>query len=61
MDCDKIFEISAPFMDWYGSTVSSKLGLTPVAQRLQVSARCDTLKTTGTCPKAGTNHTSKKR
>src|SRR5512133_525196 len=41
LDCDKIFEISAPFMEWYGSTVSSKLGLTPVSQRLQVSARCD--------------------
>ena len=27
LDCDRIFEISAPFMEWYGSTVSSKLGL----------------------------------
>ncbi|TAG28627.1 MAG: transcriptional repressor, partial [Verrucomicrobia bacterium] len=34
VDCDKIFEISAPFMSWYGNTVSSKLGLTPVTQRL---------------------------
>ena len=41
VDCDRIFEISAPFMEWYGSTVSSKLGLTPVSQRLQVSANCD--------------------
>jgi Fur family transcriptional regulator, ferric uptake regulator len=49
LDCDKIFEISAPFMAWYGSTVSSKLGLTPVSQRLQVSAHCDTLKATGVC------------
>lgn len=49
MDCDKIFEISAPFMEWYGSTVSSKLNLTPVSQRLQVSARCNTLHQTGTC------------
>ena len=32
VDCDKIFEISAPFMEWYGSTVSLKLGLKPVAQ-----------------------------
>jgi Fe2+ or Zn2+ uptake regulation protein len=61
IDCDKIFEISAPFMDWYGSTVSSKLGLTPVAQRLQVSARCDALKLTGTCPKASSGTKSKKR
>lgn len=51
LDCDKIFEISAPFMGWYGNTVSSKLGLTPVSQRLQVSARCDTLRLTGTCPR----------
>jgi Fe2+ or Zn2+ uptake regulation protein len=39
LDCDRIFEISAPFMEWYGSTVSSKLGLSPVSQRLQVSAQ----------------------
>ena len=50
LDCDRIFEISAPFMSWYGSTVSSKLGLTPVTQRLQVSARCDALRDTGACP-----------
>lgn len=49
VDCNKIFEISAPFMQWYGSTVSSKLGLTPVSQRLQVSAKCDVLKKTGVC------------
>jgi Fur family transcriptional regulator, ferric uptake regulator len=53
IDCDKIFEISAPFMEWYGSTVSSKLGLTPVSQRLQVSAHCDLLRKTGTCPRRG--------
>ncbi len=49
LDCDRIFEISAPFMEWYGNTVSSKLGLTPVTQRLQVSARCIALRETGTC------------
>jgi Fur family ferric uptake transcriptional regulator len=49
VDCDKIFEISAPFMSWYGNTVSTKLGLTPVSQRLQVSASCDSLKATGVC------------
>ena len=53
LDCDKIFEISAPFMAWYGSTVSSKLGLTPVNQRLQVSAQCDTFRQTGTCSRRG--------
>ena len=51
IDCDKIFEISAPFMSWYGSTVSSKLGLTPVTQRLQVSAHCNVFRQTGTCPR----------
>ena len=51
IDCDRIFEISAPFMEWYGSTVSSKLGLSPVSQRLQVSAHCDTLRDTGSCPR----------
>ena len=51
LDCDRIFEISAPFMGWYGNTVSSKLGLTPVSQRLQVSARCDAFRLTGTCPR----------
>ncbi len=49
IDCDKIFEINAPFMDWYGNTVSSKLGLTPVSQRLQVSAHCNAFQTTGHC------------
>ncbi len=51
IDCDKIFEISAPFMSWYGSTVSSKLGLTPVRQRLQVSAYCNRFRETGACPR----------
>jgi Fur family ferric uptake transcriptional regulator len=53
VDCDRIFEISAPFMGWYGNTVSSKLGLTPVSQRLQVSATCDTFRRTGSCPRRG--------
>ena len=53
VDCEKIFEISAPFMAWYGSTFSSKLGLTPVSQRLQVSATCDAFRQTGTCPRRG--------
>lgn len=53
MDCDKIFEISAPFMEWYGNTVASKIGLTPVSQRLQVTAHCDALRKTGTCSRRG--------
>jgi Fur family transcriptional regulator, ferric uptake regulator len=50
VDCDRIFEISAPFMEWYGSTVSSKLGLKPISQRLQVSAQCIAYRTQGRCP-----------
>lgn len=49
-DCDRIFEISAPFMEWYGSTVSSKLGLRPVSQRLQVRAECIAFRHNGRCP-----------
>ena len=40
LDCDKIYEIDAPFMEWYGKTVAEKLGLSVESQRLQVSARC---------------------
>ncbi len=50
VDCDKIFEISAPFMEWYGSTVSLKLGLKPISQRLQVSAQCIAYRQAGRCP-----------
>lgn len=50
VDCDKIFEISAPFMEWYGSTVSLKLGLKPISQRLQVSAQCIAYRSNGRCP-----------
>ncbi len=51
-DCQKIFEIPAPFMEWYGSTVSSKLGLTPISQRLQVTASCEEWQATGVCSKS---------
>ncbi|MFC0538088.1 Fur family transcriptional regulator [Pelagicoccus mobilis] len=50
-DCQKIFEISAPFLQWYGNSVSGKLGLTPISQRLQVTASCEELKATGVCKK----------
>jgi len=53
VDCDRIFEISAPFLDWYGTTVASKLGLAPVSQRLQVSASCNAFRATGACPRRG--------
>ncbi len=50
VDCDHIFEISAPFMEWYGSTAPSKLGLKPISQRLQVSAQCTAFREKGRCP-----------
>ena len=43
LDCDKIFEIDAPFMEWYGKTVADKLALEVETQRLQVSAHCTEL------------------
>lgn len=48
-DCEKIFEIDAPFMDWYGKTVADKLALRVESQRLQVNAHCDELKVAGVC------------
>ena len=49
LDCEKIFEIDAPFLEWYGNTVSEKLGLEPETQRLQVHARCLKMKDLQTC------------
>ncbi len=49
LDCDHIFEIDAPFMEWYGNSVASKVGLRPVSQRLQVSARCNRLRDESVC------------
>ena len=49
LDCEKIFEIDAPFLEWYGNTVSEKLVLKPETQRLQVHAHCLKLKDLQTC------------
>ena len=49
LDCDKIFEIDAPFMEWYGKTVADKLALVVESQRLQVTTHCQHLKASGTC------------
>jgi Fe2+ or Zn2+ uptake regulation protein len=53
LDCDKIFEIDAPFMEWYGKTVADKLSLNVESQRLQVTAHCEELKTAGICSRSG--------
>lgn len=52
-DCDKIFEIDAPFMEWYGKTVADKLALNVDSQRLQVTAHCEELKAVGVCSRSG--------
>ena len=38
-ETDNIFEVDAPFMEWYGKAVSEKLGMEPISQRLQIIAR----------------------
>lgn len=48
-DCEKIFDIDAPFMEWYGKNVSEKLGLDVKDQRLQVHAECPQFKKKGSC------------
>ena len=53
LDCDKIFEIDAPFMEWYCKTVADKLSLEVETQRLQVSAHCTELKAAGICERGG--------
>lgn len=49
VDCEKIFEIDAPFMEWYANNVSSKFGLVAVSQRLQIQAHCQQFRETGAC------------
>lgn len=39
-DCEKIHEIDAPFMEWYGKSVADKLDMDIVSRRLQVVANC---------------------
>lgn len=51
-ECSKIFEVDAPFMEWYGKTVCDRLGMLPEAQRLQVTARCVSKEKTGICAHA---------
>ena len=48
-DCDLIHDVDAPFMEWYGKTVSEKLGLEVKDQRLQVQAECPEFRKNGNC------------
>ena len=36
---EKIYDIDAPFLEWYAKSVAGKVGLVAVSQRLQVHAR----------------------
>ena len=49
-DCDKIVEVDAPFMEWYGKTLAAKYNMELVSQRLQVVARCQS------CEKKSSKH-----
>lgn len=51
-DCDRIHDVDAPFMEWYGKTVSEKLGLQVKDQRLQVQAECPQFRKNGNCTQA---------
>ncbi len=51
VDCEKIFEVDAPFMEWYGKTVSENLGLDVKTQRLQVHAECPGHDEKSKCPR----------
>lgn len=52
-DCDKIFEVDAPFMEWYGKSVCDKLQMTLESQRLQVTAHCNLKGDQRYCERAG--------
>lgn len=39
VESDKIYEVDAPFLEWYARSIAEKLGLEPISQRLQVQAR----------------------
>lgn len=49
INCDKIYEIEAPFMEWYARSISQKVGMEPAKQRLQVHARCRSYQADGVC------------
>jgi len=51
-DCNRIEDIDAPFMEWYGKTVSENLGMKVKDQRLQVHAECPDFRKTGKCAKS---------
>ena len=55
VDCDKIFEVDAPFMAWYARGVAEKVGLKAESIRLQVVARCEGFSRCEKCEKLERN------
>jgi Fur family transcriptional regulator, ferric uptake regulator len=51
VECDRIFEVDAPFMAWYAQGVAKKVGLQAESIRLQVVARCDGSRHCANCEK----------
>lgn len=39
LENDKIYEIDAPFLEWYARSIAQRVGLEAVSSRLQVQAR----------------------
>jgi Fur family ferric uptake transcriptional regulator len=39
VESNRIYEIDAPFLEWYARSIAEKVGLEPISQRLQVQAR----------------------
>lgn len=39
VESDKIYEVDAPFLEWYAKSIAAKLGLEAISHRLQVQAR----------------------
>lgn len=48
-DCGKILKVPAPFLTWYASAITSRVGLELTGQRLQTFARCSHKKSGGDC------------
>ena len=48
-DCGLILRVPAPFLTWYASTITTRVGLELVGQRLQTFARCSHKHRGGDC------------
>ncbi len=48
-DCGLILRVPAPFLTWYATSITERVGLQLTAQRLQTFARCSHKQTGGEC------------